>query len=83
MVRKRTLRMEVHKSIEALKASQIPSIVHKMYFFPEAVSILSNLGIQISVYAVMYLILSYLMWLIFKKSYCRLTDSFYKWVDYD
>lgn len=71
----------IHHSIESLSASQIPSIEHKMYFLPVAVSILSNIGIKISACSVFYLILSYLMWLIFKKSYCRLNDCFYKWID--
>lgn len=72
---------ELHRSIEDLKASQIPSIEQKMYLLPEAVSVLSNLGVKVPVSAIIYLIFSYLAWLIFKKSYSRLEVIFYKWLD--
>lgn len=69
--------------IEDLSASQIPSIEKKMYFLPEAVASLTNLGIRIPVSAIIYLIFSYVVWLIFKRSYSRLEDVFFNWLDKD
>lgn len=72
---------EIHSSIDKLNASHIPSIQQKMYFFPEAVPSLFNLGIKVSFFAIMHLLFAYIFWLMFKKSYYRLEDTFYNWLD--
>lgn len=74
---------ELQTVIEDLSASQIPSIEKKMYFLPEAVASLTNLGVKIPVSAIIYLIFSYAMWLTFKRSYSRLEDVFFNWLDKD
>ncbi|KTD47926.1 hypothetical protein Lqui_2190 [Legionella quinlivanii] len=72
---------EIQMVVKDLSASQIPSVEKKMYFLPEAVASLTNLGVKIPSSAVIYLIFSYAMWLIFKRSYTRLEDAFFNWLD--
>lgn len=71
----------LHEIITKLESSQIPSIDKKAYFLPEAVSFLSNLGIKIPCSIILYLIFSYLVWYIFVKSFSRLSNIFFKWID--
>lgn len=72
---------EIQMVVKDLSASQIPSVEKKMYFLPEAVASLTNLGVKIPSSAVIYLIFSYVMWLMFKRCYIRLEDAFFNWLD--
>lgn len=71
---------QVHMTIKALEASQIPSIEQRSSFLTEAVSTLSTLGVRISGLSILYLMASYLAWMVFIGSCCRIGERFYYWL---